>query len=231
MKPRHHPVWFDIDGTLVHTAVGKAAFQNALRETYGWEDSFEDVRFAGNTDLGVLMDLAERHGGSSEAGMSRKEEFFSRMADHLDRGLARQKPVRIPGAQALISTLEQMEEIGLYLLTGNARTCAFLKLQHADLDRPFQEGGFGDEHADRNVLAARSRQRLEDKLNRNALGEGWVIGDTPRDMMAARSIGARSVGVASGAYRPDELHSAGADRVVENLEDRDGLLRLILNGG
>ena len=30
--------------------------------------------------------------------------------------------------------------------------------------------------------------------------DGWVIGDTPRDVAAAKTIGARCLGVASGAY-------------------------------
>jgi phosphoglycolate phosphatase len=47
-----------------------------------------------------------------------------------------------------------------------------------------------------------------------------VVGDTPLDIAAARAAGAVSVGVASGAYSTDTLEAAGADHVLDSLEDR-----------
>ena len=44
------------------------------------------------------------------------------------------------------------------------------------------------------------------------------MGDTPRDLAAARAAGAVSVGVATGHYSVDELEAAGGDHVLESLE-------------
>ena len=52
------PIWFDIDGTLLHTGEGVRAFGKALRAVYGWTEGLKDISFAGNTDLQVLRDLA-----------------------------------------------------------------------------------------------------------------------------------------------------------------------------
>lgn len=223
------PIWFDIDGTLLHTRVGHGAFQKALREVYGWEESMETVRFAGNTDLRVLMDLSHHHAGDPEHAMSLRHEFFQRMAAHLDEGLAADKPDVVPGARELVAALLEELDLSLALLTGNARDCAYVKLRHIDLHDSFPDGGFGDEHADRNILASRSREAIVAKLPAEVdLRPGWVIGDTPRDVNAAHTIGARCLGVASGACSERDLLNAGADRVVTELYPEADLLRLLL---
>jgi phosphoglycolate phosphatase len=45
-----------------------------------------------------------------------------------------------------------------------------------------------------------------------------VVGDTPKDVDAARGAGAVSVAVASGHYSAEELRAAGADHVLDSLE-------------
>lgn len=46
-----------------------------------------------------------------------------------------------------------------------------------------------------------------------------VVGDTPRDVEAARYAGAISVAVASGHFSKEELAAAGADHVLGSLEE------------
>jgi len=222
------PIWFDIDGTLLHTRAGHGAFQKALRDVYGWEESMESVQFAGNTDLQVLMDMSRFHGGDPEVALSRRHEFFERMAAHLDEGLSGESPERIPGANELVAALLEELDVSLELLTGNARSCAFIKLKHVELHEAFRGGGFGDEHADRNILATRARDQIAARLPSDVtLAPGWVIGDTPRDVAAAHRIGARCLGVASGAYTAEQLLEAGADRVVTTLDPDDVLGELL----
>lgn len=222
------PIWFDIDGTLLHTRVGHGAFQMALRDIYGWEAGMESVVFAGNTDLQVLMDLSHAHAGDAEAGLEARHRFFARMAEYMEAGLREQRPEPVPGAAALVRTLVAEPGVLLGLITGNTRDCAFIKLRHVDLDMHFQSGGFGDEHADRNELAIRARKQLQDQSG-VALSAGWVIGDTPRDVKAALHIGARCLGVASGAYPAEELLAAGAAQVVTDLHPTPALLGLLLD--
>ncbi|MDF3128743.1 HAD hydrolase-like protein [Kiritimatiellaeota bacterium B1221] len=219
------PIWFDIDGTILHTRAGRGAFQKALRDTYGWQDSFESVVFAGNTDLQVLMDLSRVHAGDEKAGLKDCRRLFDCMADHLDAGLAENPPELVPGATELIGRLAENPHVLLGLVTGNARDCAFIKLKHVDLDVHFSEGGFGDQHADRNELARLAKSQLAAK--HVDLAQGWIIGDTPRDIEAAKHIGARCLGV-SCHFSPAELREAGADEVVEDLTPTDGVLNLLL---
>jgi phosphoglycolate phosphatase len=56
-----------------------------------------------------------------------------------------------------------------------------------------------------------------------------VIGDTPLDVSAALSAGARAVGVATGSYSAADLTAAGAHGVLPNLSDASMVLDTLLN--
>jgi phosphoglycolate phosphatase len=56
-------------------------------------------------------------------------------------------------------------------------------------------------------------------------GRVHILGDTPRDMDAAVSVGAVPVGITTGTYRADALKLAGARVVIATLEAYPALLR------
>jgi phosphoglycolate phosphatase len=200
-------VLFDIDGTLVDVrGAGRRAFSRALALTWGIDDDLAHVTFAGATDLGVLSQLAARHAIDVRAHGT----FFAHMARTRDEELVREPPIALPHARDSLEVLAARDDVVLGLLTGNARACAHLKLQRAQLPARFAHGGYGDEHADRNELARRARAGHERVV---------VVGDTMKDVEAARAIGARAIAVCTGRYGRDEL--AGADVVVDTLAALD----------
>lgn len=227
--PSPYPIWFDIDGTLLHTRVGHEAFRLALLEIFECEDDLSTVTFAGNTDLQVLLDMVEKHGLCPSTAHARAPDFFAVMTRHLDLGLHNEKPQPVPGAIDLITTLSDHPHFIFGLITGNARACAEAKLRHAGFHHAFPHGGYGDEHHDRDILARRALESLQRHHPNRSLPPGLLIGDTPKDIQAARTIGARSLGVASGSYTSEALLQAGADRVVEHLDPTPDLLEWIFN--
>ncbi len=104
------------------------------------------------------------------------------------------------------------------------------KLTHYGLWDWFPFGGFGDNHSDRNDIAAAALAAGRKHLNGTALRELVVIGDTPNDVRCARSIGARVVAVPTGSTSIDELRAAAPDVLVETLEDVEPILRLFEDG-
>ena len=46
-----------------------------------------------------------------------------------------------------------------------------------------------------------------------------MVGDTPRDVEAAKAVGAVSVAVATGDYSVDQLRETGADHVLRNFAE------------
>jgi phosphoglycolate phosphatase-like HAD superfamily hydrolase len=54
-----------------------------------------------------------------------------------------------------------------------------------------------------------------------------VVGDTVLDVACAKAAGARSVAVATGPCDLETLRKSGADVVVRDLNDTEGLFRLL----
>ena len=48
----------------------------------------------------------------------------------------------------------------------------------------------------------------------------YVVGDTPLDIDAAHAVGCTAVGVATGHYDREALREAGADHVLDTLEEQ-----------
>ncbi|MGB8328542.1 MAG: HAD hydrolase-like protein, partial [Polyangiales bacterium] len=97
-------------------------------------------------------------------------------------------------------------------------------LARGGLDAFFAFGGFGSDHSDRpELLRAGLRRGLQLAGVRAGAAHVVVIGDTPHDVAAARSIGADCVAVSTGGYSGSVLEAAGASVVVSDLSSPDVL--------
>jgi len=106
------------------------------------------------------------------------------------------------------------------LLTGNIKQGAELKLTHYQLWHFFATGAYGDDHEDRNQIAAIARDRGAKLLGTKLHGEEiLVIGDTPRDVECGNAIGAKVVAVATGIFSVDQLRSCNPHWLVPNLRE------------
>jgi len=125
----------------------------------------------------------------------------------------------LPGVWEFIGQLHALPEPpALGLLTGNIRLGAEIKLRYFELWEVFQTGAFGDDHEERNQIAAIAKDRGSRLLNNDLRGEQiLVIGDTPRDIECARSIDARTLIVATGSAKLEELETHQPDWLVKDL--------------
>jgi phosphoglycolate phosphatase-like HAD superfamily hydrolase len=131
----------------------------------------------------------------------------------------------MPGVEAALDLFEQAGwAIGL--ATGNVRRGAEIKLARGDLWRRFSFGGYGCDAAERSRLVGRAIERGTERAGRRIPRERTiVIGDTPRDVAAAHACGVRAIGVATGRHSTRDLEEAGADVVMETLEELPAWLR------
>jgi len=211
-------VLFDIDGTLVHTGgAGIKSFGKVFTTEFGVQDGFERLRFAGRTDLSLIREFFSFH--SIPPTPENFARFFDRYAFWLDHILAQSHTELCPGVWKFIHALRQMPEPPILgLLTGNIRLGAEIKLRHFGLWEVFATGGFGDDHEDRDQIAAIARERGH-RLAGSRLEDGQVlvIGDTPLDIRCARAINAKVLAVATGGASLAELEKHGPDWVVPDL--------------
>ena len=74
--------------------------------------------------------------------------------------------------------------------------------------------GSDSEHREKLVEIALERSRA---ILQDSAAKAIVIGDTPKDVIAAHKAGVPAIGVASGSFSPDQLNEARADIVLESL--------------
>jgi phosphoglycolate phosphatase len=220
-------VLFDIDGTLLDMrGAGRESFVRALKFVFGWDDDIRYIHFAGNTDLNVLQQVMEAHGRTLTDDDRRR--FFQRMPVDLAQTAAETDLVIYPGVRELLEKLSADPRVALGLVTGNVEACARIKLRQFDLHEHFVLGAFGDDHADRSEIARLAMKRVRDSLKADQeIGALFLVGDTPFDIAAAKSIHAESIAVATGQFDVNALRAAGADHALADLSDTEQVSRLL----
>jgi len=211
-------VLFDIDGTLIRTGgAGMKAFARVFDTEFGARDGFEKLKFAGRTDYSIIREFLTSHNVPATPGNF--ERFFARYAFWLDHILHEGEATPCAGVLEFLAALKALPEPPvLGLLTGNIRLGAEIKLRKAGLWEQFQTGAFGDDHEDRNEIAAIARLRGSQLLPAPLQDhEVLVIGDTPLDIRCGRAINARVLAVATGGATLSELESHRPDWAVASL--------------
>jgi phosphoglycolate phosphatase len=199
-------ILFDIDGTLVRTGgAGVRAFAKTFASEFNAADGFERLKFAGRTDTGLIREFFSFH--QIAPTPHNFQRFFERYVFWLDHILRESQTEVCAGVWEFIRELQALPQAPLLgLLTGNIRLGAEIKLRHVNLWDVFQTGGFGDDHEERDQIAAVARQRGSRILGEDLRGEQVVvIGDTPLDIRCARAIGAKALAVATGGAKLAEL--------------------------
>jgi len=117
------------------------------------------------------------------------------------------------------------------LLTGNVRPLAEVKLAPLGLTKylDLNVGAYGNESEVRAELVHLARKRAALAYRQEFDGQATiVIGDTPLDIGAALTTGARAVAVATGHFTTNELAGSGAHAVLPDLTDTEAVLDAVL---
>lgn len=219
---------FDIDGTLVVTGgAGRRSMARAFEQITGEVDVFRDFRFGGMTDLGILRAGLEQVGRLFD--MATVEEIFAAYLAVLPDEVARADGYRVlPGVEDVLSEVFRADRVAVGLGTGNVEAGGRIKLSRAGLSERFSFGGFGSDAEDRVALlrrgAERGAARLEVEIEQCRI---VVIGDTPRDVIAAEGLGAECVAVGTGGHSLEDLRASGPGQAFRDLE-AEGVLDAIL---
>src|SRR4029077_5096538 len=91
----------------------------------------------------------------------------------------------------------------LGVATGNLEVIGWIKVERAGLREWFHFGGFSHEYPSRAERMKQSAKKARELAGKNA--RICVVGDTPRDIEAARANSLPVIAVATGRYSFDEL--------------------------
>lgn len=221
MKPT--VLLFDVDGTLVTTCgAGRRAIERAFESRHG-SKAVLAFSFGGMTDKAIvrsgLLELGRRF--IDEAEVEAEIEATLRFyLDVLAEEVAR-TPIRIhDGMVRAMDMADARPGFALGLGTGNIRRGAEIKLGCVGIYERFSFGGFGDDSIDRPTLLMAGARRGAEKLGVPIEDcRIVVVGDTPRDIAAAKAIGAESIAVATGMHDVAELSACEPTAVFANLAD------------
>jgi phosphoglycolate phosphatase-like HAD superfamily hydrolase len=182
---------------------------------------------AGRTDHAICLDLLERN------GVGDPERLLGPMFAELERALrSRRDQIAAQGnpqpcVREALRALGRRDGVLQSVLTGNIERNAEVKLAVFGLDAlvDLRIGGYGSDHGTRSELVGVARRKaLAEHGAEVSASDTVVVGDTPLDVVAARTAGARAVAVATGPYTPEELGQADPDAVLEDVCDIDALL-------
>jgi len=226
-------VLWDIDGTLLNAGgIGRELYDVVFVQLFGRSLS-ACAPMAGRTDRAIILETLVL------AGVNEPWRYV----DPFIAGLSAQAPLMrsavVTRGRALPGALAALSLIGGHahqsVLTGNIRPLAEVKLAALGLREglDLRIGAYGDDHEDRAELVQVARRRASCVHGSSSptpfAGRSTVVvGDTPLDIAAALSAGARAVGVATGAYSAADLLAAGAHAVLPSLVDTSLVVDTIL---
>ncbi len=229
-------ILFDVDGTLVHAAgAGRRALGRVLVSELGQIDhALSGLRLDGMTDRLIVREVLDTLGHPFDDALC--DRLLADYVEALRDEIGGPGFEVLRGVEPLLGTLAASgATVGL--CTGNVAEGARLKLARGGIDHFFEWGpdaiaGFAHdgEARERIVRAAldRGSARLGSPLHPS---DALVVGDTPRDVSAARAHGVPVLAVATGRFSEGELRDAGADGVLPSLEGAAPALLAWLAGG
>ena len=209
---------FDIDGTLMSAGgAGARAIDQVFQTHFGYPNICQHLSFAGGTDKNIF-DIAQNIAATASGQELLPEELlFEAYEVAFKLELEKNNTCHVYGGVVeLLNLLRQQNEAVLGIGTGNLKSTANLKLKYADLADYFNFGGYGSDFETRPAIfkkaLARGTERLGQKPSRVV-----VFGDTPKDIWAAKDIGAEVVAVTTGTFDRDGLTQENPDLVVDAL--------------
>lgn len=220
---------FDIDGTLLLTGgVGALAFDQVFKEMFSVENAWKDLVPDGKTDFMIIDELA-----ASSLGRILSRDERERVADRyhelFEQNIFIAGGFRLmPGVPELLALLSKRNDVALGIATGNFEKAAWLKLKKGNIHSHFKFGGFGSDSSLRPELTRKAAERGFEKIGRELAPEDvWVIGDTQHDISAGKSMGARTVAVATGRLTPEEFKAYKPDHILADFANPDSFLKIL----
>ncbi len=209
---------FDIDGTLLRSRdrVHFNSFASSVQRVTGFEITMAGILLHGNTDTAILREACQRAGIPAEVMEERTEAVLEAMRVAVAEQRHEMNVVRMPGVEQVLEYLAGKGAL-LGVATGNLEAIGWIKIEEAGLREWFRFGGFSDHFSVRSELIGQAAAKAGEMAGKGA--PICVVGDTPRDIEAARANSLSVIAVATGNYSFDELHKFQPEVCASSLAD------------
>jgi len=219
-------VLFDIDGTLVAKTSTEAAererFRRAVYDEVGRSPPIEPWRYDGMVDPQICRYLMLEVGLSENVADAHLPKVIERVGQIYMT--SEKRPVLNKGVERLLEILKASSKHKLGVLTGNLSVVGEEKLRLTGIRTYFVETFYSDAYFERSELVKDAVRTCVGKYRLPGNKSVIIVGDTPRDVEAARNTGATAIAVASGFFSESDLAAEGPDMVFRDLDPRRELL-------
>jgi len=225
-------ILFDLDGTLTRTQNGYAPFNEAILETFGVVGDIRSVIPDGNTDPQIVREIFAKTNIEMGIDDGQWEQFAKNLRRSYSKALREgTTTVRaLPGALELLAALSAKDEFSQGVVTGNFEVTAQIKLETAGLNSYLCRGAYASDSPHRPDLPRIAKERWEQWTGKSLrLEQCVIIGDTAKDLDAARQNDMKCVLVGTGRYPLEELQYWQPDACLPDLTDTQGVISILLN--
>jgi phosphoglycolate phosphatase len=209
---------FDIDGTLLRSRdrIHFNSFASSVHKVTGLEISLAGVVLHGGTDTAILQEAFALAGIPPTAWESQLEAILEAMRQTVAERRGDMDLWTMPGVE---DTLRHLAGRGalLGLATGNLEMIGWIKVEEVGLREWFRFGGFSDRFSVRSAMVADAAGKARELIGDRPSASICIVGDTPRDIEAARANGLAVIAVATGNYGFDELAALEPDVCASSL--------------
>jgi len=207
---------FDLDGTVTDPKVGITKSVQYALDHFGIivKNLDELNKFIGPP---LWQSFGEYYGFDEEKTKIAVEKYRER---YLVTGIY--ENFVYPGIDILFKKLIDIGKT-LYIATSKPTVAAKMVLSHFDLDKYFTFTGGSELNGERSDKSEVIRYVLEEN-NIKDLTRCIMIGDRKHDIIGAKAVGIKSIGVLYGYGDHNELSEANADYIVKDVDELSELL-------
>ena len=194
-----------------------------MKELYGKEPKFEHSLISGRTDTDnfalVYKLLTGKKASAAEIKKIHKK-YLEILPEEVNKACKKKTYKLVPGVKKLLQKLAQEKNIIMGLGTGNIEAGARIKLEPSGLLSYFVCGGYGEDGHTREDMLKAAVKRAEKKCKISfSPDQVYVVGDTHRDVCAAKNCGYHSAAITSGFGDAALLQRAAAELEIKNFND------------
>ena len=209
---------FDIDGTLLRSRdrIHVDSFASSVQRVTGFEITLGGILLHGSTDTMILREACHQAGVPAEVLEARIEAILEAMRNTVAERRHEMNVMRMPGVEQTLDHLARRGAL-LGIATGNLEMIGWIKVEQAGLREWFRFGGFSDHFSIRAEVIGQAAEKAREMAGKGA--SICVVGDTPRDIEAARANFLSVIAVATGKYSYDELLQHQPEVCASSLAD------------
>ncbi|MCG2726500.1 MAG: HAD hydrolase-like protein [Elusimicrobia bacterium] len=190
-------ILFDIDGTLIKAGgAGTKALNKAIEKLFGAKNICDTFSLQGCTDKTnfetAFIKACSRKPSKKDID-NITAEYLKLLPSEVAKSVKEGIYKKIKGINRFLLFLSKQKDVFIGLGTGNIKDGALLKLKPSGLLKFFTFGGYGCDSHIRSRVLIKAVKRAEKIIGRKFESKDiYIIGDTHKDIIAAKEAGYHS---------------------------------------